>query len=167
MSTRGNQLRMIRGILYRLKRAYGQPLSVVYQTQSTVDVATGAKTVTRGSVDLARGIALPTLVQKDFKYDIGYLKANSNFTYGGLYLEGGRDFIVEARDLPPGFVPQASDQQYLVFQGKHYAIKKVEAVETLAYYVTAQYTPGAPTYAVHTVTAFDRLGFTESFAGGP
>jgi hypothetical protein len=166
MSTRGNQLRTIRSILYRLKRAYGQPLSVVYQTQSAVDLATGAKTVARGSVDIVRAIALPTLVQRDFKYDIGYLKANSNFTYGGLYLEGGRDFIVEARDLPAGFEIKASDQMFLVFQGKHYTIKKVEQVETLAFFVTAQYTAGAPAYAVVHATAFDRLGFTESFAGG-
>ncbi len=167
MDNRGGRLQRIKGILYRLKRTWGQPASVHYLTSHGTDFETGARSVAVSAVRVKRAILLPTTVHREFKYDIGYLRANSNFTYGGLWTAGTRQMIVDRADLPRDFTIRPSDEQYVVYDHKRYAIKQVEDIESYAYMVTMEYTANVATSEVHEVFAHDELVFTESFSGGP
>ena len=164
MGTSGPTLRRMRDVLYRLKRAYGLPLTLV-TTTGTSDVATGAATTTRSATVVRRAVVLPATIHKDFKFDIGYLRANSNFTYGSLYTEGTRQILIDRLDLPRDFTITVTDSQYVVFLHRRYAIKSVDQLEIPCYYLTVQETRGAPVSEVHVVEAFDRLAVLESFAG--
>lgn len=161
MTIRGGRLQMMRQVIYRLKRGYGLPLSINQENSSTVDLATGKRTVTRTATTVQRAILLPTQVHKEFKYDIGYLKANSNFTYGGLFTSSTRQVIVDKADLPPGYVITATDDFSVVFNHQRYAIKTVTELEVPAYFLAIEFTGGVPTYEVHSAVVFERLLFTE------
>jgi hypothetical protein len=156
----------MRVIVYRLKRAYGLPVSVHFQTSSTVDLATGLKSVTRSAVRVPRAVLFPTQVHKQFHYDIGYLKANSNFTYGGLFTSDTRQVIIDKGDLPRGFKLTPTDNFYIVHNHKRYAIKTVEDLEVPAYFITMEFTGGVPTYEVHEVACTDLFRFSETIGGG-
>lgn len=166
MDTRGGRLRQLRSALYRLKRAYGVPVTIHTATAAAVDVTTGVKTVTRSAVRVARAVVLPEGVKKEFKYDIGYLRANSNFTYGALYTEGTRELLIDRHDLPRDFAITVTDATYVVYRHTRYAIKRVEAAEVPYYYLVIQELKGQPAGEVHEVRLFDRHGFTETFTGG-
>ena len=163
----GGRIRKIKGILYRLKRTWGQPLSLCYLTSSTTDLATGVKQVTRSALQIKRAILLPTSAHKAFKYDIGYLRANSNFTYGSLWTDASRRMIVDRTDLPADFTIAITDNQYVVYDHKRYSLKEVEDIEDFAVMVTMEFTGGEVTNEVHEVLAYDHLMYTESFVGGP
>ena len=161
MRPRGGRLDMMRTVIYRLKRAYGLPVTLHREDSSTVDLTTGKRVVTREAFTVQRAILLPTQVHKSFKYDIGYLKANSNFTYGGLFTSDTRTIIVDKKDLPPGLVLTATDNFYLVYKHKRYALKTVEELEAPAWFLAVEFTGGVPTYEVHFTNTYDRLLFTE------
>jgi hypothetical protein len=152
---------MMGAVIYRLKRSYGLPIKIHHEDASGVDLATGKKTVTRSAVTVTRAILLPALAHKEFKYDIGYLKANSNFTYGGLFTSSTRLIIVDKHELPPGYVLTATDDFYVVFHHRRYVIKAVTELEVPAYFVAVEFTGGVPTYEVHSECVFDRLLFDE------
>ena|ERR1019366_8517656 len=161
----GRLKKVMREVLYRLKRSYGQPLSVHYQVSSSVNLETGAKDIGLGSVAIARAILLPADEHKAVKYDIGYLKANSNFTYGGQFTTGIRPVIIDCKDLPIDFTIRVVDTMFIVYLHKRYEIKSAEIIEGQAYYIVMQETKGSPTFEIHTVKVADHLKFGESFAG--
>lgn len=163
MDTRGGRLRStLKEVLYRLKRGYGLPLSVHFQIATSSDVTTGIKTTTWDTIEVGRAVLLPAAEHKALKFDIGYLKANSNFTYGGQYAIGVRQVILERSDLPLGFVLKVSDSMHIVFEHKRYELKSVEVLEGLAYYIVMQETKGAEVNEIHVVRVNDRLAFRES-----
>jgi len=161
MALRGGRLRMMGAVIYRLKRSYGLPVAIHHEDSSGVDLATGKKTVTRSAIVVPRAILLPTQIHKEFKYDIGYLKANSNFTYGGLFTSSTRLIIVDKHELPTGYVLTATDDFYVVYKHRRYAIKAVTELEVPAYFLAIEFTGGVPTYEVHSEAVFERLLFTE------
>lgn len=157
---------MIRGVIYRLKRGYGLPLAIYQQTSSVVDLTTGAKTVSTNIVRLDRAIVLPATIHKNFIYDIGFLKANSNFTYGGIFTEGTRQIIIDRSDLPAGFEIMPSDQYSIVYDHKRYSIKSVDEYEQkMAYLITMVEVKGAPVNEVYELQVHSRLKFTETVGG--
>ena len=164
MSLRGGRLKMMRGVIYRLKRGYGLPITVHREIQSDADLATGKRTVVREATRVQRAILLPTLAHKEFKYDIGYLKANSNFTYGGLFSSAVRLVVLDKKELPAGYVITATDDFYVVYKHQRYAIKSVTELEVPAYFIAMEFTSGVPCYEVQFVTVVERLLFTEGVA---
>lgn len=160
-----NRLSQFKGVIYRLKRAYGQPVAIHFQTSSSVDVSTGVKSLTRDVIQVSKAVVLPSLIHRDIKYDIGYLKANSNFTYGGVFTEGTRQVLLDKSDLPRDFTINVVDTQYIVFQRKRYAIKSVDELEVPCYCITMQETKGVAVNQIHVASVHDRLTIDQAFAG--
>jgi len=118
-----NTLRQNKLIVYRLKRNYG--VSIVYTRITSVvnNVETGAITPTLQEISIRRAIIGPALILRDFVYDLSFIAANKNFTYGGYFDTGTRALIVDSKDLPSGFAPNLDD--YIVYDDEKYAFKEV------------------------------------------
>lgn len=134
-----NRLAFISKVLYRLKRRYGEPVDLIRRLSSTVDRETGLKTVRTATIRLKRVICLPAQLSREFSYDLAYIAAAKNFTYGGFFDTTERRFIVDTRDLPADF--EIKIGHYLVYDQVRYDVKTVERFEDArAFFVQAKQT---------------------------
>lgn len=132
-----NRLAFIKKVLYRLKRRYGSDVAIRWRISSEVDRATGEKTVVNGSLRVQRMIVLPSVIHREFSYDLAYIAAAKNFTYGGFFDTQERRFIVDTKDLPADFEIKVG--YFFVYGGKRYDVKQVEEFEEhTAYFITAK-----------------------------
>ena len=114
-------------ILYSLKHMFGQEIEIVWQSSNTRNLETGIKTVAKDSVMVRRGIVLPSKIKTSFSYDLAFIAAAKNFTYGALFDETRRRFIFDRSDLPSGF--EIKTHYYLVVGGVRYDVEQVEEFE--------------------------------------
>ncbi len=132
-----NRLRFLRNVLYRLKRRYGEPLHIFEVTSSVVDRATGEQTTRTSRTEVGRVIVLPSQVDREFAYDLAFIAAAKNFTYGGFFDTTERRFIFDTNELPIDF--EIKQGMYLIFNDLRYDVKRVEAFEDgRAFFITAK-----------------------------
>lgn len=113
--------REIRQVLYRLKRRYGGLLEYYTIVPGTPNLLTGSKgTETKTVYALRRCVSLEYTLSQRFEYDLSFLAANKNFTYGGIFEVGDRVAVLDSSDFPIGFTPQTDDR--CVVQGKSYLL---------------------------------------------
>lgn len=123
-----NVLRQIRKIVYKLKRQFGLEMFIGYRDSADVyNLRTGKVTRNLEYIKIKRGIVLPQRSFKDFEYDLSFIAANKNFTYGGLFEPGTRNIIIDVKDLPDDFV--ITTEMYVVFEGRRYEIKAATIAE--------------------------------------
>jgi len=122
-----NNLREIRIILYRLKRSYGLPAIIKRIVAQAQDIKTGKIVRTYLEIPIKRVIVLPTHDLRNFIYDLSYIAANKNFTYGGLFDQNARTMIIDIKDAPKGFVLTEND--HIVFENRRYEIKEFALAE--------------------------------------
>lgn len=115
-----SKMRIVRVSLYQLKQEYGIPAALYKMSIGTTDRETGQKTVGRTKVPLSRFIVLPARTLNKFEYDLTYIGANKNFTYGGFFEVGDREAVIDANDLPRNYEMDQND--YVVFNGDRYNI---------------------------------------------
>jgi hypothetical protein len=127
--TTQNNLREISKILYQLKKDFGLPMSVRIFDPLTfvVDHRTGRETVDYTDYPIKRGILLPIDWSRKFHYDLSYIAANKNFTYGGFSDEGLRTIIIARKDLPSTVDVNMDDQ--LAFDNRKYTIRNIAMTE--------------------------------------
>lgn len=131
-----NQLRFISQVIYKLKRRYGLPVQLLKRTSTTVDIETGRKTIVKAFMNLRRAIVLPSRMHREFFYDLAFIAAAKNFTYGAHLDPEERRFIIDRKDLR-GWEIEVG--QWLVYQNRRYDIKEVSDFEDdRAYYVLAK-----------------------------
>lgn len=136
-----NTLVFVKQLLYNLKKDYGFSLDIYRVVTSSVDVTTGVKTVQREKHRIRRAVVLPAILARKFSYDLSYIAANKNFTYGGFYDTNTRIFIVDQVDLPKGF--NLTEDDYVVYDTQRYEIRQFEALEhRQGYLITAKQTVG-------------------------
>ena len=132
-----NRLAFISKVLYRLKRRYGASVDILRRTSSVVDRETGLKTVQTRLIRLRRVIVLPAQLAREFSYDLAYIAAAKNFTYGGFFDTTERRFIVDTKDLPTDFEIEIGD--YFVYDQVRYDVKTSERFEDArAFFVQAK-----------------------------
>jgi hypothetical protein len=123
-----NVLRQIKKIIYRLKRQYGIVMYITYMNSADeYNLETGQITRDLISIKVRRGIVLPNRLAKDFEYDLSFIAANKNFTYGGIFEKGERIIVIDADDLPSGF--QITTEMYVVYSNRRYEIKDATLAE--------------------------------------
>lgn len=122
-----SRLAFISKVLYRLKRRYGNVVDIVWRESSTVNRDTGVKTVVKDSHRVQRMIVLPSQVHREFSYDLAYIAASKNFTYGAFFDTDTRRFIVDAHDLPADF--EIKPGYWFVYDKKRYDVKEAERFE--------------------------------------
>lgn len=151
-----NSLVFIRRVIYNLKRRYGFPLDIYRIISTVTNRETGKKIQEKSKYHIKRAIVLPNQVQKRFAFDLAYLAANKDFTYGAEYLSNLRDIIIDVRDLPKEFEITIND--YIIYDGKRYQIKIIEIAEhNQAYLIRMDHAPGSLPFEQHDVNVHNVL----------
>lgn len=129
-----NTIRQTKLVVYRLKREYGQPISILTQRSLTQSVTTGTITVDERVIKIRRAIILDSKSKRDFIYDLSFVAANKNFTMGGLFDTATRLVIIDGGDLPRDYTPTMNDR--CMVEGQRYQIKSVNpTVQNLAFLI--------------------------------
>jgi hypothetical protein len=138
-----NQLKFISAVVYRLKRRFGVPIQLLKRTSTSVDIETGRKTIVKAFVNVRRAIVLPTREHREFFYDLAFIAAAKNFTYGAHIDSSERRFILDRKDLR-GWAVEVG--QWIVYQNQRYDVKEVsDFEEDRSYYVLAKQSVAAAT----------------------
>lgn len=120
--------RRIQLTIYKLKRLYGGLIWLYRVGQPQINLDTGVKTWPgRSRVRVQRAVILPVKLSREQTQTISIISANKAFVYGGLYDLGSRLFLVDPRDLPPGYQIKMDD--FIVYDGKQYEIKNIVSTE--------------------------------------
>lgn len=98
-----SNLRQVRNIIYNLKRQYPSAITLKNVTEVQVDRAMGKQTLKTRTHDVKRAVVLPTKSVPDFVYDLSFIAANKNFTYGGLFDAKTTSIIIDGKDVPSDF----------------------------------------------------------------
>lgn len=89
----------IRDIIYNHKRSWPTQIRILRESIVT-DLTTGDKVVTvESDITIRRAVVLPNRKIKDFVYDLSFVAANKNFSYGGFFDKGVRNILIDAKDL--------------------------------------------------------------------
>lgn len=121
-----NLLQEISAILYRLKREFGLPAKLRVVNNSN-NIETGVITPNNTDYSIRRVIILPRRSVRDFVYDLSFIAANKNFTYGGLFDADRRAIIIDSKDLPSGVRP--TQDMIIIFANEQYDILEVQRAE--------------------------------------
>jgi len=87
--------------IYKLKRRYGQTITLTrLSTLGTYDYTDGTQSGrTIESKIIKKAVVLPARGIKTFSYDLAFIAANKNFTYGGYYDKFQRTMIIDQKDI--------------------------------------------------------------------
>ena len=126
--TADTQSRFIRTqVIYPLKRRYGVP-ATLFRLDSKIDnIQTGKVQKSYTRVRITRVAALPQNTLRKFIYDLSFIAANKNFTYGGFFDHMQKVLLVDGKDLPANFEIDPND--HFELEGIRYSIKKLELFE--------------------------------------
>lgn len=153
----GNKLRFISKVLYKLKRDYGSRVDLYHQVSETVDLTTGVKTVTKEKITVKRAILLPTVIRSNFAYDLAYIAANKNFTYGGIFSTDTRDIIIDRGDIK-NFTFDDYKNIYIIIDGRRYEITEYKELDyKSAYHLKIKVTQGAQLSQIVDAKIHDRI----------
>lgn len=152
--------REIHRIFYALERKLGVEASLYKVTSQSPNFETGRLNVTTSVMRIPRFITCSMEEAHKFEYDLGYLAANKNFTYGGLYEPGDRLGLFSGRNLPEGFRVEMSD--YIVWDGQKYDIVRIQTYDHSAgFALQLRATKGQRAYQSHDRAVYERLPIVE------
>lgn len=126
-----NLNRRLKQSLYSLRKEYGDgPVSVYTAGEFETNIETGARTVTNEVTVLRRVIILPHTVSRDVVQSISQISANKAFVMGGTFDTRSTLFIFERPACP-----DLKNQDWIVYEGSKYEIKKIQEYGDIAYVV--------------------------------
>jgi len=121
-----NLIRFIRRCVSQMKREYGGPITLYKLEDTTTNLATGVKTVSRTSTSITRAIVLPNRLSRELIQSISLISANKKVVQGGTFDAGTRTFIIDRRDAVG---VELSKDDWIVYNDKRYDIKWIEEFE--------------------------------------
>lgn len=121
-----NNLRQIAVLLYKLKRNFGRKLTLRKFVSVTQDVTTGKQTQVFTSHAIRRAIVMPYSRARDFIYDLTFVAANKNFTYGAFFDRASTAVIIDKADIPDLTIQPEDD---LVIDEVRYQIVNTDETE--------------------------------------
>ena len=84
---------------YRLVRRWGQSITLTRTASSVSNITTGVVTPDQDVMTVKRALVLSGTIRPRFIYDIGYLAANKNFTYGGEFSQRDVTIVFKLEDF--------------------------------------------------------------------
>ena len=155
-------------ILYSLRYRYGLPADLYkYEEGGNFDPSTGkSDPAIRTKEKLKRFMSWSALSHEKFEYDLAYVAANKNFTYGGLFEIGDRIGIIDwpGEKLPDDFKMDLS--YYLVLDGVRYNIEKYDELDHKAGFIMhVRRVNEQQPHQVLEVTVQHQLTFNETIGG--
>ncbi len=123
---RRRQTRFIRRVLYSLKKEYGFDITFHKMTGQILDTELGTSEQTFKIKRVKRAIVLPASKQATFEYDLAFIAAAKNFTYGGSYQTSLRKIIVDKQDLGDY---EIENNDYIIWNEKRWEVAKISSFE--------------------------------------
>lgn len=114
-----------KNILYPLKRRYGLPAKIQRLTGVVNNVETGVQAKTYEVIVIKRAILLPQNTIRKFIYDLSFIAANKNFTYGAFFDNTSRIILIDGKDLQIELTPN----DHIEIDGIRESIKRIEVFE--------------------------------------
>lgn len=159
--TNKNLNQRIRMALYALKRDYGAQIDIYKLVNSTTDVRTGVKSVTKTVTHVRRAIVVPSRIDRIAQQTISLISANKQFVTGGTWDTSQREFIVDRRDVPA--LPELTADDWIVFNNRKYQVKQIEAFEYDAgWVITAKELVGEVPEQIFDLSAESHLSLSDS-----
>lgn len=157
--------RFIRNTIYALKRDYGSK-ATLYVESTSVNISTGVKTKTQTPYVIKKAIVLPTDWHRKFAYDLSFVAANKNFTYGGFFDVATKTILVDVKDLPTGFVIELKHK--FIVGTDRFSLSSVSLIDDQGIWVlTGKAIKGENLGQVITVNVDDTVVSTEATSGIP
>lgn len=140
-----NNVHFLRDTLYRLKLDYGFPVTLIKTIHEETNSETGLRSVQREIVNIRKAIDLPAETARKFWYDMAFIKANTNFTYGAEVDVLSKQIVIDSRDLQGRKI---TERDFIIYDHTRYSIKKIYDLEhKLGYLLSLQAAEGALPYA--------------------
>jgi hypothetical protein len=153
--------RVLRQIMYQLKRGYGTAGALYRITPGTTNLETGQKSITRVKYSIDRMVVLPFKFTSQGFYGSALLKAGREFSYGGFQEQDLKYVIVDGLDLPEGF--EVLPEDYLIFEHKKFEIVNIEKLEDgLGYKLVANFLRGSIPNEVHEASIYQSIRLTQA-----
>lgn len=131
-----NNTDFIKQVLYGLTRRYGATVTITRNVVGSTDYTTGVKTIEPTVHTIKRVIRLPENSSRIINLDLLVHK----FSLPALPDIFKRQFIINAKELPAGFVPIQED--LITLGDRSYKIAKVEQLENkYGYFIDAEVIP--------------------------
>jgi hypothetical protein len=108
--------------IYSLKRRYGSSLTYRSFVSKTRDLDTGAIAQVCFSINIRLALIFPEKMARQFIYDLAYVAANKNFTYGGFFDSKTQLIALDYIDL--GLVEPKVDD-HVILGNERFEVKKV------------------------------------------
>ena len=108
--------------IYSLKRRYGTSVTYHSFVSATKDLDAGEIAQVVLSLSIRQAVVLPEKMARRFIYDLAYVAANKNFTYGGFF--DAKESVVAVDSVDLGVIIPKVDDIIFLNSGR-YEIKKV------------------------------------------
>jgi hypothetical protein len=118
-----------RSIIYSLKRQHGKAIQIVIPGDAQVDPLTGNIYTDDSVINVRRALVLNAKTIRDFEYDLSFIAANKNFTYGGFFDVRNRVVVVDAQDTFPGYEPTLNHR--LIFENRNWQVMDMETSDSI------------------------------------
>lgn len=118
-------------VIYTLKRKYPQPVTLCRTSNDQLDFKTGLQKSDLTKCEVKRAVILPAKSMRDFAYDLSYIAANKNFTYGSFFDHRLRIILVDQKDVT-GFT--LDNKAYVIFNDRRYEIKEIKEYEETGFW---------------------------------
>lgn len=152
------QTRFIRKTLYSLKKEFGFSITF-HKLTETYNLETGERTPSIEIKKINRAIVMPDALQRKFEYDLAFIAAAKNFTYGGFYDTSLRRIIVDHQDLE-GFELEVG--MYFIWSEKRWEIAKIVEFELqTGFIIFARMVEGVTRYQVSEMNLESSLVFEQ------
>lgn len=110
-----------RKVVYKLKQQYGRPAGLYSYQDVVTDYDTGTTTKSYNIYEIRKVVILNNIIKRDFVYDLSYIAANKNFTYGGFFDTGERQVLIDSKDLNVTI----QEKDHLLFDDERYEVKQM------------------------------------------
>lgn len=152
------QTRFIRRTLYSLKKEFGFSITF-HKLTETYDLETGERTPSIEIKKVNKVIVMPDALQRKFEYDLAFIAAAKNFTYGGFYDTSLRRLIIDRQDLGDFELELG---MYFIWSEERWEIAKIVEFELqTGFIVFARMVEGATRYQVSEINLESSLIFSQ------
>lgn len=157
------QFRRVRQLMRKLKREFPASIVVYHLLTQVVDPKNGQITKTWKRIAVRRAMVLPAKEIRSFVYDLSFIAANKNFTYGGLFDSATRRFIIDRDDMK-GVVLKKND--YITQDGQRWDVGSIDVSDELRFISPiCKRLDGMPPSDTHPVDADDVINVVEDSNG--
>lgn len=128
-----NQSGFMKATLYALKRNYGEPITLIQQSETQIDFDYGDIQSTNSEYTIRRAIRLPETSAPNVQVGAEFRQ----FRFGSQVEEGDKQFIIDAKDLPASVTIKVADE--IIAGAETFMVKKIVTLDNkIGYIITAR-----------------------------